>query len=85
MGGDAASLRKRLVWRCRRGMKELDALLTAYLDTHYEQSGDPEKAAFRSLLELPDPELVGYLLQSKRPESEFESRVVDLILGRTAS
>ena len=66
-------------------MKELDALLTAYLDTHYEQAGDPEKAAFRSLLELPDPELIGYLLQSKRPESELECRVVDLILGRTAS
>jgi succinate dehydrogenase flavin-adding protein (antitoxin of CptAB toxin-antitoxin module) len=66
-------------------MKELDALLTAYLDSHYQQADATEKAAFRSLLELPDPELVGYLLHSKRPESEPESRVVDLILGRTAS
>ena len=66
-------------------MKELDALLTGYLDSQYEQADEAEKAAFRSLLELPDPELVGYLLQSKRPESEPESRVVDHILGRTAS
>ena len=66
-------------------MKELDALLTAYLDLHYPQTDDAEKAAFRALLELPDPVLVGYLLQGNRPESEFEYRVVDLILGRTAS
>ncbi len=66
-------------------MKELDALLTAYLDSHYQQADTAEKAAFKSLLELPDPVLVGYLLQGKRPESEPESRVVDLILGRTAS
>ena len=65
-------------------MKELDALLTAYLDAHYDRVGDDEKAAFRSLLELPDPELVGYLLQRKRPESEPLSRVVDRILGRAA-
>ena len=66
-------------------MKELDALLTAYLDTHYEQASDPEKAAFQSILELPDPVLVGYLLQRRRPENELESVVVDRILGRPAS
>ena len=66
-------------------MKELDALLTAYLESHYPQADEAEKAAFRALLELPDPELVGYLLQRRRPESELESRVVDLILGRTVS
>ena len=66
-------------------MKELDALLTAYLDDCYEQASDTDKAAFESLLSLPDPELVRYLLQRKRPESEPEARVVDRILGRTPS
>ena len=65
-------------------MKELDALLTAYLEAHYEQADEAEKTAFRSLLELPDPVLVGYLLQGNRPDSEPESRVVDLRLGRAA-
>ena len=65
-------------------MKELDALLTAYLDSHYQQAEVAEKAAFRSLLELPDPELVGYLLQRKSPESESLSRVVGRILDRAA-
>ena len=64
-------------------MKELDALLTGYLDEHYAHADDKEKAAFRSLLTLPDPELVGYLLQHRSPESEPHAQVVDRILGRT--
>jgi succinate dehydrogenase flavin-adding protein (antitoxin of CptAB toxin-antitoxin module) len=66
-------------------MKELDALLTAYLETRYDKAGDTEKAAFRALLELPDPELVGYLLQRQVPESEDVASVVAHILGRAPS
>ena len=33
--------RSQLRWQCRRGMRELDDLLTAYLDRHYEQ-GPPD-------------------------------------------
>ena len=64
-------------------MKELDALLTAYLEQHYERASDAEKAAFQALLALPDPVLVGYLLQRRTPDSEPQARVVDCILGRT--
>lgn len=63
-------------------MKELDALLTAYLDARYDTAPEPEKAAFRALLQLPDPQLVGYLLQRAQPESEPHRRVVAAILGR---
>jgi len=64
-------------------MKELDALLTAYLETCYDNADDTEKAAFETLLSLPDPDLVGYLLQRQTPESEDIASVVARILGRT--
>ena len=64
-------------------MKELDTLLTAYLETRYEDASDVEKAAFQALLALPDPDLVGYLLQRQEPESEDIAGVVARILGRT--
>jgi len=64
-------------------MKELDALLTVYLETRYDDAGDAEKAAFQALLALPDPDLVGYLLQRQEPESEDIAGVVARILGRT--
>lgn len=63
-------------------MKELDALLTAYLETRYDDAGDTEKAAFETLLSLPDPDLLGYLLQRQIPESEDIASVVARILGR---
>jgi succinate dehydrogenase flavin-adding protein (antitoxin of CptAB toxin-antitoxin module) len=66
-------------------MKELDALLSAYLETRYDKAGDAEKAAFEALLALPDPDLVGYLLQRQSPESEDIAAVVAHILGRTSS
>ena len=64
-------------------MKELDALLTAYLETRYDDASDVEKAAFQALLALPDPDLVGYLLRRQEPESEDIAGVVACILGRT--
>lgn len=77
--------KSKLSWQCRRGMKELDALLSGYLQDRYDDAPEAEKAAFRALLELPDPDLVGYLLQRQVPDSEDIAGVVDHILGRTAS
>ena len=43
-------------------MRELDELLSHYLRHEFERATSEEKAAFRELLALPDPELIGYLL-----------------------
>lgn len=63
-------------------MRELDVLLTSYLDNHYPGAGASEKTAFRKLLTLSDPELVGYLLQKQVPEPDI-AVVIDRILDRT--
>lgn len=72
----------RLRWQCRRGMRELDELLIDYLENRYERADDEEKAAFRAVLDLSDPELNGYLLQRQKPESEVIDLVIQRILGR---
>lgn len=72
-------------WQCRRGMRELDELLLRYLDEYYPNDGDDDKAAFRAVLELPDPELNGYLLQRQTPSAEPIARVINRILRRTPS
>lgn len=54
--------RSRLRWQCRRGMRELDELLTDYLDTRFESAAPAEQRAFRELLALADDRLIGYLL-----------------------
>ena len=56
-----------LVWRSRRGVKELDLILQAWLEHRYGWASADERALFAQFLELPDPEIVGYLLGQARP------------------
>lgn len=52
---------RRLLWRCRRGMKELDVLLERYVRSQLAQASAEDRASLTQLLELPDPELADYL------------------------
>ena len=79
------SVESKLRWQCRRGMRELDLLLSNYLDEQYAQAGELQKAAFRQLLSLPEPQLAGYLLGSVEPSDEETQRVVKRILLRSDS
>lgn len=65
---------KKLVWRCRRGTRELDELLCRYL-----QSGHPDWSGLERLLEQPDPLLSAWLLGSGEPEDRALKRLVDEI------
>jgi len=71
-----------LRWRCRRGMKELDVLLTHYLTQHYTTAPAAEQCAFVELLELQDPVLFGYFLGRETPSEPVMAELVDKI--RTA-
>ncbi|MEN9680487.1 MAG: hypothetical protein RLZZ627_380 [Pseudomonadota bacterium] len=44
-------------WRCRRGMRELDALLAYFLEHHHDGLPDDLKRRFRAWLDLSDPVL----------------------------
>ena len=47
----------KLRWQCRRGMKELDVALNAYLDKSFGIATEEEQQSFRELLDLQDPYL----------------------------
>lgn len=55
----------KLKWQCRRGMKELDLLLEAYLATDYLLADTAEKARFAELLQMEDDELLAALVSGK--------------------
>ncbi|MFT4257456.1 MAG: succinate dehydrogenase assembly factor 2 [Pseudoxanthomonas sp.] len=48
---------KRLRWRCRRGMRELDQLFDRWLDGQWKQSSDAERGVFLRLVETEDDKL----------------------------
>lgn len=52
----------RLRWQCRRGMKELDVLLTRYLERHFAAASSADRKLFGDLLRWQDPDLARYLL-----------------------
>ena len=70
MSIDTANIAK-LRWRCRRGMRELDEAMRAYLDNHYESALEPEREDFIALLELQDPELY-QLVSGKAKEARYQ-------------
>ncbi len=71
-----------LRWQCRRGMRELDILLTNYFESDYLQASEEQKQAFRELLALPDPDLIGYLLGGQSPPEAALANVVKQIRNR---
>lgn len=69
MDDGVAQERGRLRWRCRRGMKELDVLLTRYVDEEFAGASSEQQEAFRALLDTPDPQIWAYCLGLEAPPS----------------
>jgi antitoxin CptB len=74
----------RLSWRCRRGMKELDLLLTAYLRERWQGASVGERATFEQILELPDPLLAAYLTSREAPADPKLEHLVAILLECSA-
>ncbi|MCF7970525.1 MAG: succinate dehydrogenase assembly factor 2 [Methylococcaceae bacterium] len=70
---------KRLRWQCRRGAKELDAVLCRYLDGSYIKAGSSEQRLFLQLLALEDDQLLAYFFAHATPETEGLKQLVSKI------
>jgi antitoxin CptB len=70
---------RRLLWRSRRGMKELDVLLDRFVRERYGQVSESQKCAFAQLLELPDPVMADYLLGNAIPPEADVRELTGLI------
>jgi succinate dehydrogenase flavin-adding protein (antitoxin of CptAB toxin-antitoxin module) len=54
-------------------MKELDVVLSGYLEQYYTAASARDQAYFKALLEMPDPDLYGMLLgRSEIDDPELE-------------
>ena len=63
MGTNAANAEiRRMQWRCRRGMLELDLLFKGFVESHLQENNGPaltaeQVAALDKLLDMPDNDL----------------------------
>ena len=71
------ALLKRLRWRCRRGTRELDALLGGWLDMHGTQAEETALASFDEFLDQPDPQIWDWLMgNTQSPRGDWQEIVV---------
>ena len=69
----------KLRWRCRRGMRELDVLLTRYVDEQYRDASAAHREAFRDLLDSQDPLIYDYFLGLKAAPTAALASLIDRI------
>lgn len=58
----------KLLWRCRRGMREMDILCSRFVESVYDQLSEHERGVLERLLECPDQDILGWLTSSNNPE-----------------
>ena len=75
---DAKALAK-LKWRCRRGTKELDIMLTRFVDNQIDKLSGQQINDFKRLLAQQDPELSQWLVEQQQPQDKGLSEIVRLI------
>ena len=56
------SERDRIRWHCRRGLLELDLVLTRFTQRHLDNLGARDLDAFTKLLEVPDNDLLDVVM-----------------------
>lgn len=78
-GADGSADLQRLRWRCRRGMRELDQLLTRYLDRVWSHASAGERTVFERLLQCEDDRLWRWFLGYDTPEDPEIHALVERI------
>ena len=70
---------RKLLWRCRRGMKELDVMLERFARSHLGTASSDEQRVLARLLDLPDPDLADYFFGHATPTDPDLARLSRLI------
>ena len=70
----------RLLWRCRRGARELDSILVPYGLAQIHAMTSAEKTNLDRLLEQQDPDLLNWFLGKSTPEDPTIADAVHQVL-----
>ncbi|MGY0798712.1 FAD assembly factor SdhE [Lysobacter sp. A286] len=70
---------RRLRWKCRRGMRELDQLLGRYLDQQWRQASEAERGVFLRLLASEDDKLWHWFMGQETPADDELAALVQRI------
>ena len=69
----------RLLWRCRRGIKEMDIILQEFINVSYDQLNDEDKNAFSKLLDEQDLDILNWIMGKDKPVNEQLANIINII------
>ncbi|WP_209048516.1 succinate dehydrogenase assembly factor 2 [Acinetobacter nosocomialis] len=58
---------RKVVYRARRGLKEIDVYFDPYVKNYYLKADPVEKALFAELVEQEDPDLLDWFMEVSEP------------------
>ena len=71
--------KNRLVWASRRGMLELDLILSPFVENVYDSLTEGDKLRFEVLLECEDQTLFMWFMQREQPTDPNMQRILQII------
>jgi antitoxin CptB len=71
--------KNRLVWASRRGMLELDLILSPFLENVYDSLTEDDQLRFEVLLECEDQTLFMWFMQREQPTDPNMQRILQII------
>ena len=73
---------RRMEWRCRRGMLEMDLLFVDFVSRHLPSLSDVQIAALDKLLDLPDNELWNLVSEGQEVNDLATSQVLTMLRAK---
>ena len=74
-------LKKKILWQCRRGLWELDAILIPFVERNFDHLDSENKTLFTELLSYEDIEVFDLLVNKINPKDKKMKPLVELILN----
>lgn len=69
----------RMRWASRRGLLELDLLLSPFVEQCYQTLDEPDKADFRRLVECEDQDLMNWIMGRESVQDPTLENIVEAI------
>ncbi len=71
--------KSRLIWRCRRGIKEMDIIFQDFINHSYDQLTDDRKKAFSRLLDEQDLDILNWIMGKDKPHDNELVNIINII------
>lgn len=72
-------MKRRLQWRCNRGMLELDVILLNFFKHHFQDLSSSDQKLFERLLDSDDQLLFSWLFTQQQPDDAEVQRMIGIV------